>query len=87
MQDSSLPPTKERGVIAQEVQQVMPHAVETLGEVRLQDGSTIPNLLVVNERVLLFETMGATKELGKKIELEDQAVQHLGTKITQIEAG
>lgn len=43
-------------VIAQELQAIMPNAVHTVGTVE-NENQTIPNLLVVNERVLLYESI------------------------------
>lgn len=37
------------GVIAQEVQQILPEAVKEGGDVVCSNGETIPNLLVVNK--------------------------------------
>lgn len=37
------------GVIAQEVQQILPEAVKDSGDVLCANGETIPNLLVVNK--------------------------------------
>lgn len=37
------------GVIAQEVQQILPEAVKEGGDVVCANGETIPNLLVVNK--------------------------------------
>lgn len=37
------------GVIAQEVQQILPEAVKDSGDVVCANGETIPNLLVVNK--------------------------------------
>eukprot|EP01113_Clastostelium_recurvatum_P047869 TRINITY_DN8602_c0_g1_i1.p1 TRINITY_DN8602_c0_g1~~TRINITY_DN8602_c0_g1_i1.p1 ORF type:complete len:804 (-),score=260.45 TRINITY_DN8602_c0_g1_i1:8-2419(-) len=53
----------ERGFIAQEVQRVVPGAVRVVGNVQLPDGTTVDDLLVVDDRVLLLETIGATQEL------------------------
>ncbi len=49
-------------VIAQEVQRVIPSAVEVLGDVsiKMANGETkkVKNLLVVNDHALLVETIG-----------------------------
>lgn len=47
---------KERGVLAQELAQHLPHAVHVAGDVHIDDVS-IPNFLVVNERVLLLKIL------------------------------
>eukprot|EP01112_Ceratiomyxa_fruticulosa_P020384 TRINITY_DN691_c0_g1_i1.p1 TRINITY_DN691_c0_g1~~TRINITY_DN691_c0_g1_i1.p1 ORF type:complete len:646 (-),score=140.41 TRINITY_DN691_c0_g1_i1:81-2018(-) len=58
----------ESGFIAQEVKKVVPKAVHVIGDVTLSDGTVIPQLLVVDDRVLLLENIGATQELGKIID-------------------
>jgi len=57
----------ETGFLAQEVQRVIPKAVHVIGDVTLSDGTVIPQMLVVDDRVLLLENIGATQELGKII--------------------
>lgn len=43
-------------MLAQELQVVIPSAVQEIGDTNI-GGNTIPNLLVVNERVLLYESI------------------------------
>lgn len=43
------------GVIAQEVQQILPEAVKEGGDVVCANGETIPNLLVVNKVMKIFK--------------------------------
>lgn len=56
------------GVIAQEVQQILPEAVKEGGDVVCANGETIPNLLVVNKVIethiepLLYGGVGAAPE-------------------------
>ncbi|XP_036391101.1 myelin regulatory factor isoform X2 [Megalops cyprinoides] len=57
--------TAETGVIAQEVQQILPEAVKEGGDVVCANGETIPNLLVVNKDRIFMENVGAVKELCK----------------------
>eukprot|EP01113_Clastostelium_recurvatum_P045042 TRINITY_DN7683_c0_g1_i3.p1 TRINITY_DN7683_c0_g1~~TRINITY_DN7683_c0_g1_i3.p1 ORF type:complete len:517 (-),score=150.14 TRINITY_DN7683_c0_g1_i3:442-1992(-) len=71
--DLSRPPgdvtyVPERGFLAQEVQRVVPGAVRTVGDVRLPDGTKVDDMLVVDDRVLLMETIGATQELGHTVQ-------------------
>ena len=40
---------EDTGVLAQEVEVVLPDAVKTTGDVQLDNGDTIPNFLVVNK--------------------------------------
>jgi hypothetical protein len=51
-------------VIAQEVQRVLPEAVHHGGTLRLNDGSVIDDLLVVNKDRLYLENIGAVQELS-----------------------
>jgi hypothetical protein len=74
-------------VIAQEVQKLIPHAVEEIGDVQLNSGETIQNLLVVNERILLFENIGATQELKQLLDQENRTVGQLGERINTLEIG
>eukprot|EP01117_Protostelium_nocturnum_P006084 TRINITY_DN2190_c0_g1_i1.p1 TRINITY_DN2190_c0_g1~~TRINITY_DN2190_c0_g1_i1.p1 ORF type:complete len:838 (-),score=311.05 TRINITY_DN2190_c0_g1_i1:299-2812(-) len=76
---------RERGVLAQDVQRVLPQAVETVGDVELGNGQVIQNLLVVNERVLLFENIGATQELKSLLENEMGYSDQLGTRVGKME--
>lgn len=84
---SEHPAHKERGVLAQELQAVLPEAVEKLSEVQLQDGKVVHNLLVVNERVLLFENIGATQELSKIIEEESGVIGEIDSRVEKLEVG
>ncbi len=53
---SSLMSNKICIVLAQELAQQMPNAVQVAGDVVIDD-VTFPNFLVVNERTLLFESI------------------------------
>lgn len=44
-------------MIAQELAGVMPEAVHGVGDVEFNNSLTVPNLLVVNERTLLYENI------------------------------
>ncbi|XP_054710958.1 myelin regulatory factor-like [Uloborus diversus] len=55
----------DTGVIAQEVQRVIPEAVIPAGDVLLKDGRLIEKLLVVNKERIFMENVGAVKELCK----------------------
>jgi len=76
---------RERGVIAQDVEKLMPYAVEKLENVVLPNGQVIQNLLVVNERVLLFENIGATQHLSTVVEEEKKAVHTVGNRVNKLE--
>ena len=53
------------GVLAQEVEQVLPDAVKHSGDVTLHDGSVIEDLLIVNKDRIFLENVGAVQELAK----------------------
>lgn len=69
--------TQERGVIAQQVQQIAPTAVKVVPKVVSTTGKEIENLLVVDDRHLLMETIGATQELDRRLEHIDDRVVDL----------
>lgn len=67
----------DRGVLAQEVLEVLPHAVTSSGDKWLADGSFIEDLMVVNKDVLFMENIGATQALSKQMDaLQGQVVRH-----------
>lgn len=68
----------ETGVLAQEVQQILPDAVKETGDVILPDGETIENFLVVNKDRIFMENVGAVKELCK-------VTDNLETRIDELE--
>ena len=73
-------------VLAQEVQKVLPEAVQQIvKDVQLTEGSTVSNLLVVNERVLLFENIGATQELAKLVTEEGQIIDAIDGRVGKLE--
>ena len=55
----------DTGVLAQEVEAVLPDAVKRSGPVTLSDGSVIDDLLVVNKDRIYLENVGAVQELAK----------------------
>jgi len=79
-------PKRERGVIAQEVQKQLPSAVHELGAYQTSDGKTVDNLLVVNERVLLLENIGATQYLNKVVTEDRAEIDFVNTKVEELEA-
>ncbi|KAJ3597058.1 hypothetical protein NHX12_003458 [Muraenolepis orangiensis] len=70
--------TPETGVIAQEVQKILPEAVKEGGDVVCSNGETIPKLLVVNKDRIFMENVGAVKELCK-------LTDNLETRIDELE--
>lgn len=75
---------KERGVLAQELAQTIPNAVHVVGDVDIDD-VTIPNFLVVNERVLLFENIGATQHLDREVEADKKAIVDITSRVDTLE--
>jgi len=72
------PSLLDRGVLAQEVVEVLPHAVTTFGDKRLPDGSIIEGLMVVNKDSLFTENIGATQALSQQVRsLHEQAYRWL----------
>ncbi|XP_072290938.1 myelin regulatory factor isoform X3 [Eucyclogobius newberryi] len=70
--------TADTGVIAQEVQKILPEAVKEGGDVVCANGETIPKLLVVNKDRIFMENVGAVKELCK-------LTDNLETRIDELE--
>uniref|UniRef100_G3NPB0 Myelin regulatory factor n=1 Tax=Gasterosteus aculeatus aculeatus TaxID=481459 RepID=G3NPB0_GASAC len=70
--------TAETGVIAQEVQKILPEAVKEGGDIVFANGETIPKLLVVNKDRIFMENVGAVKELCK-------LTDNLETRIDELE--
>ncbi|XP_073514081.1 myelin regulatory factor isoform X1 [Phyllobates terribilis] len=68
----------ETGVIAQEVQEILPEAVKETGDVVCANGETIENFLVVNKERIFMENVGAVKELCK-------LTDNLETRIDELE--
>ena len=66
------------GVLAQEVQKILPDAVQQTGEIVLSNGETIENFLVVNKERIFMENIGAVKELCK-------VTDNLETRIDELE--
>ncbi|PIO31732.1 hypothetical protein AB205_0049410 [Aquarana catesbeiana] len=66
------------GVIAQEVQEILPEAVKETGDVVCANGETIENFLVVNKERIFMENVGAVKELCK-------LTDNLETRIDELE--
>ncbi|XP_015586527.1 myelin regulatory factor isoform X4 [Cephus cinctus] len=71
-------PQEDTGVIAQEVQQILPEAVLPAGDIVLPNGQRIDNFLVVNKERIFMENVGAVKELCK-------VTDSLETRIDQLE--
>ncbi|XP_054717587.1 myelin regulatory factor-like [Uloborus diversus] len=70
--------TTSTGVIAQEVQNLIPDAVQGAGDILLPSGEHIENFLVVNKERIFMENVGAVKELCK-------VTDNLETRIDELE--
>jgi len=70
---------KQTGVIAQDLRIVLPDAVESAGDVVLNSGSEINNMLIVNKDRLFLENIGAVRELSK-------VTDNLGHRIEELES-
>lgn len=66
------------GVLAQEVQRILPDAVKQAGDIKLATGDKIENFLVVNNDRIFMENVGAVKELCK-------VTDNLETRIDELE--
>eukprot|EP00026_Physarum_polycephalum_P001172 Phypoly_transcript_01173.p1 GENE.Phypoly_transcript_01173~~Phypoly_transcript_01173.p1 ORF type:complete len:702 (-),score=114.39 Phypoly_transcript_01173:630-2735(-) len=82
--DYKIKDRNERGVIAQELQAVMPPAVHEAGDVNI-NGVTVPNLLVVNERSLLYENIGATQQLDKHLEINKSNIVQIDSRVDDLQ--
>lgn len=77
----------DTGVIAQEVQKVLPDAVYETGTVILANGHVIDNFLVVNKDRIYMETIGAVKELCKVTGSLETRIEQLEKINTRLEFG
>ncbi|KFZ64059.1 Myelin regulatory factor-like, partial [Podiceps cristatus] len=57
--------TRETGIIAQEVKELLPQAVREVGDVACNDGEKIENFLMVDKDQIFMENVGAVKQLCK----------------------
>ncbi|XP_025908567.1 myelin regulatory factor-like protein [Nothoprocta perdicaria] len=57
--------TRETGIIAQEVKELLPQAVTEAGDVVCDDGEKIENFLMVDKDQIFMENVGAVKQLCK----------------------
>jgi hypothetical protein len=72
----------ERGVIAQEAKEAIPHAVKVAGDVTVGE-QKFDDLLVVNERALLYENIGATIFANEKLKVIEEEQKAHAQKLSQ----
>ena len=69
------------GVIAQEVQNILPDAVKSAGNLILPNGRVIDNFLLVNKDRIFMENIGAVKGLCKVTENLEKRLKHVEDKL------
>lgn len=77
----------DTGVLAQEVQNVLPDAVMETGDVALNSGKQVDNLLVVNKDRIFMENVGAVKELCKltdNLEVRIDELEKMNKKLSKL---
>lgn len=77
----------DTGVIAQEIREVLPDAVQEAGSVVLSTGEVIDNFLLVNKDRLYMENIGAVKELCKvtgSLENRIEELERVNSRLVQI---
>lgn len=60
--------------------------MQVLGDVTLADDTHVPDLLVVNDHVLLLENIGATKHLGELLRGEQDNIREIDSQLKDLEA-
>eukprot|EP00092_Neocalanus_flemingeri_P045273 GFUD01050507.1.p1 GENE.GFUD01050507.1~~GFUD01050507.1.p1 ORF type:complete len:1315 (+),score=258.40 GFUD01050507.1:90-4034(+) len=70
---------KQTGVIAQDLRKILPDAVESAGDIVLNSGTEVNNMLIVNKDRLFLENIGAVRELSK-------VTDNLGHRIEELES-
>ncbi|XP_074659868.1 myelin regulatory factor-like protein [Tubulanus polymorphus] len=78
---------RHTGVLAQEVQDIIPDAVTDKGDVTLANGETIETFLVVNKDRIYMENVGAVKELCKltdNLENRIDELERVNRRLTRI---
>lgn len=77
----------DTGVIAQEIREVLPDAVQEAGSVVLSNGEVIDNFLLVNKDRIYMENIGAVKELCKvtgSLETRIEQLERINSRLVQI---
>ncbi|XP_050995666.1 myelin regulatory factor-like protein [Acomys russatus] len=67
----------QTGMIAQEVQEILPTAVRDVGGVACGDGETLENFLMVDKDQIFMENVGAVKQLCKLTNNLEERIEEL----------
>lgn len=65
------------GMIAQEVQEILPRAVREVGDVTCGNGETLENFLMVDKDQIFMENVGAVKQLCKLTNNLEERIEEL----------
>ncbi|KAM5171995.1 myelin regulatory factor-like protein [Mantella aurantiaca] len=77
----------ETGIIAQEVRNVLPHAVKETGNLTCENGETIENFLMVDKDQIFMENVGAVKQLCKltnNLEIRIEELEIMNQKLAKL---
>ncbi|XP_007955111.1 myelin regulatory factor-like protein [Orycteropus afer afer] len=69
--------THQTGMIAQEVQEILPRAVREVGDVTCENGQKLENFLMVDKDQIFMENVGAVKQLCKLTNNLEERIQEL----------
>ncbi|XP_058529747.1 myelin regulatory factor-like protein [Ochotona princeps] len=67
----------QTGMIAQEVQEILPRAVRDVGDVTCENGETLENFLMVDKDQIFMENVGAVKQLCKLTNNLEERIEEL----------
>ncbi|XP_053441920.1 myelin regulatory factor-like protein isoform X2 [Nycticebus coucang] len=67
----------QTGMIAQEVQEILPAAVREVGDVTCENGEMLENFLMVDKDQIFMENVGAVKQLCKLTNNLEERIQEL----------
>ncbi|XP_006886172.1 PREDICTED: myelin regulatory factor-like protein, partial [Elephantulus edwardii] len=67
----------QTGMIAQEVQQILPGAVREVGDVTCENGEKLENFLMVDKDQIFMENVGAVKQLCKLTNNLEERIEEL----------
>uniref|UniRef100_A0A8D0DUY2 Myelin regulatory factor like n=1 Tax=Salvator merianae TaxID=96440 RepID=A0A8D0DUY2_SALMN len=77
----------ETGVIAQEVQELLPRAVREVGDIMCENGEKVDNFLMVDKDQIFMENVGAVKQLCKltnNLEVRIEELESWNKKLAQL---